>query len=271
MQKTVNKKTQIVAEPPAWHMLPLLHTSDEVKFWLDHYWNKLGLPDGERSRLAITQNRREFARWTGRRLNPLALGCYCYLPGSKSDPPPSTMAHVATETTMDLTNGKQLLFPGFDLMLPPKLIKSNVNSRHRHLIFVEPDLLELGTEVTVAHELIHLADRYQGQPRRHRCHGYDSIAADEAAITGYDPERLRQLLRDESARREATLRASRPFKYLYVCPHCNKEYPRVRRYPRPVSCGACDRTYNPQYLLVLRSSELISSSTVSCDTEELLD
>ncbi len=49
-------------------------------------------------------------------------------------------------------------------------------------------------EVTVAHELIHLADRVNGTPRRHRHHGYDSIAADEAAVTGYSLEELRRFL-----------------------------------------------------------------------------
>jgi hypothetical protein len=256
MPTSAKKKVQKpVAEPPAWHNMPLLNGTDDVKRWLDHYWNKLGLPAAEQLRLALTQDRREFARWTGRRLNPLALGCYCYLPGSSHDTPPATLALAAMEQPLVAECGvdhQQLFLPGMTLPSFPRS-RSSSTARHRHLIFIEPELEVMGTEVTVAHELIHLADRFRGQPRRHHCHGYDSIANDEAAITGYDPELLRQLLRDESNRRESVLRASRPVRYIYLCSHCNKEYPRVRRYPRPVSCGSCDRSYNPRYLLVLHS------------------
>jgi hypothetical protein len=258
MPKTASKKSsQVVAEPPAWHLLPMLHAGDDIRQWLEHYWAKLGLPDNELGRLAITQDRREFARWTGRRLNPLALGCYCYLPGSHEDAIQTTRAQAVSDVQApagDHVASLQLALPGFEPSSPISRAKLVADvRRHRHLIFVEPDLLPLGREVTVAHELIHLADRVRGRPRKHHCHGYDSIAADEAAITGYDPDLLRQLLRDESTRREAVLRQARPVRYLYYCQHCGKEYPRVRRYPRPVSCGSCDRAYNPKYLLVLRS------------------
>ena len=107
-------------------------------------------------------------------------------------------------------------------------------------------------EVTIAHELIHLADRVNGTPRRHRHHGHDSIAVDEAAITGYDLEELRQLLLEESDRRERIRREIRPIRYLYECPHCGKEYPRTRRYSQAVSCSSCDKKYNPQFSLRLR-------------------
>ncbi len=108
-------------------------------------------------------------------------------------------------------------------------------------------------EVTVAHELIHLADRVNGTPRRHRHHGYDSIALDEAAVTGYGLEELRRLLHEESARRERLRRERRPIRYWYECPHCGKEYPRTRRYSQAVSCSKCDKSYNPQFRLRLRT------------------
>ena len=107
-------------------------------------------------------------------------------------------------------------------------------------------------EVTVAHELIHLADRVNGKPRRHHHHGYDSIASDEAAITGYDLVELRCLLHEESMRREHMRRARRPIRYLYECPNCGKQYPRARRYSQAVSCSTCDSRYNPQFRLLLR-------------------
>ncbi len=260
--------TPVVAEPPAWHTLPFVNANDDVCQWLEHYWAKLGLPAHERTRVALTQDRREFARWTGRRLNPLALGCYCYLPPTHSEAPSTTLAYAASEAlTMPAEMAPGTLGPS-GVVDRSLITKSRATSRHRHLIFVESDLLPLGVEVTVAHELIHLADRVAGHPRRHHCHGYDAIAADEAAVTGYDPDLLRQLLRDETTRREGVLRSSRPIRYIYVCPRCGKEYPRVRRYSRPVSCGTCDRSYNPDYLLILQSSP--SSAQATLDEREYI-
>ena len=114
--------------------------------------------------------------------------------------------------------------------------------------------MPLGIEVTVAHELIHLADRVHGTPRRHRCHGHDAISVDEAAITGREPELLRELLARRDGRREASLRALRPYRYLYLCPNpLSAEYPRVRKYTRAVSCGRCDQQFNPLFLLRLHA------------------
>ncbi len=260
VKKAKKGAQRVISEPPAARVLPVIHASTAVERWLEHYWAKLNLPPHERQRLAITQDRQEFARWTGRRLNPLALGCYCYLPGAQEDGQPQmSMAHTAGDGPVAGEHAVMMQLSLFTSDAPPTPATKPTNAptpRHRHLIFIEPDLLELGTEVTVAHELIHLADRVQGRPRRHHCHGYDAIAADEAAITGRDPELLRQLLRDETARRDAVLREAHPYRYLYVCPNCGKEYRRVRRYPRPVSCGVCDRSYNPKYLLVLKSADL---------------
>jgi len=270
-KKNQSKAKAATAEPPAWHLLPVINISDDAQRWLQHYWQKLELPAAEQERLAITQDRREFARWTGRRLNSLALGCYCYLPGTHDTAHHNNHAAVVNEPGYhpDIMPTRQMSLPGIDattasLLRSPTRTRTSV--RHRHLIFIEKDLVPLGIEVTVAHELIHLSDRFRGQPRRHHCHGYDAIAVDEAAITGYDPDMLRQLLRDESARREKSLRAVRPVKYQYVCKHCGKLYPRVRRYPRPVSCGACDRAYNPKYLLVLQSSATVTAD-VDIDDE----
>ena len=105
----------------------------------------------------------------------------------------------------------------------------------------------------MAHELKHQADRVNGTPRRHRHHGYDSIAADEAAITGYALEELRVVLHEESARRERLRRERRPIRYLYECPNCGKQYPRTRRYSQAVSCSSCDKSYNPLFKLSLRT------------------
>ncbi|HVB74539.1 MAG TPA: hypothetical protein VNE38_13370 [Ktedonobacteraceae bacterium] len=220
--------------PPPRQADPIIHGSPIIQRWLIHYWHKLQLPEQELAGLAITQDRQEYARWTGKRLNPLALGCYCYLPA------PITMRARAH------THAPLQALPGF-----ADTAHRNTPA-HRHLVFIEPDMQPQSIEVTVAHELIHLSDRVRGTPRRHRHHGYDAIAADEAAVTGYQLEELRGLLHEESARREHQRRERRPIRYLYECPNCGKEYPRARRYSQAVSCSKCDSSYNSQFRLLLR-------------------
>lgn len=268
-------------EPPTLDMLPLVNAGGDVARWLAHYWAKLRLPAEAARQLAITDDRQEFARWTGRRLNPMALGCYCYLPNASG-----TSVDIGCGDSPDLLNAESAhlraaLAPAAPARLQPplpglvpvdvaesaetlaELARLDLSDHevaaavprgtdYRHLIFIEPGMLPVSIEVTVAHELIHLADRVRGTPRRHRCHGYDSISVDEAAITGHDPEFLRAQLRDETTRREEALRRIRPFRFVYVCPVCHREYPRVRRYTRPVSCGRCDHHYNLAFLLELR-------------------
>ncbi len=223
--------------PPPRQAGPIIYGSPLIQHWLTHYWQKLQLPTQEMSRLAITQNRQEFMRWTGKRLNIMVLGCYCYLP---APPAPRTRSYkirpLQSRSGLVGDTASELHAHG-----------------HRHLIFIEPDMQPKSIEVTVAHELIHLADRVNGTPRRHRHHGYDSIAADEAEVTGYEVDELRRLLHEESARREHLRRERRPIRYYYECPNCGKEYPRTRRYSQSVSCSSCDKSYNPKFRLLLRS------------------
>lgn len=217
-RSTQSSRAKLPAPPPL-GTAPVLHGDQALlEHWLQHYWAKLQIPTNELSLLAITQDRREFCHWTGKRLNVMALGCYCYLPVSA---------------------------------LSPRLRKytSSDHVSHRHLIFIEPDMHPKSTEITIAHELIHLADRVNGTPRRHHHHGYDSIAADEAAVTGYDLEELRQLMVMESEKIERARSAQRPHRYLYACPQCGKTYPRHRRYTVDVSCSSCDKSYNQRFRL----------------------
>ncbi len=233
-----------IPAPPLGQETPIIHGNPVLHKWLTHYWQKLQLPPSELERLAVTQDRQEFMRWTGKRLNILALGCYCYIPT-----PSTTRARVHLRK-----RGPAQSLPGFGNSTQAAQANRTAHPGHRHLIFIEPDMKPQSIEVTMAHELIHLADRVRGTPRRHRHHGYDSIAADEAAVTGYSLEELRHLLHEESTRREHLRRARRPIRYLYQCPHCGKEYPRARRYSQAVSCSSCDSRYNPQYKLMLRGA-----------------
>lgn len=251
-------------DPPAREQLPLVNAGSDVAQWLEHYWRKLKLPVEQAQFLAVTDDRAEFARWTGRRLNPMALGCYCFLPLSPDD---ATQAEAASSSNLTAPSSQvvrlQPTLPGFvsdseaSSAVMGVTTLSNTASQsapdrvqeYRHLIFVASDLMVEGIEVTVAHELIHLADRVSGTPRKHHCHGHDSISTDEAALTDRDPEWLRELLAEETRRREAALRQAHPYRYVYVCPNCGKEYPRVRRYSRAVSCGHCDQRFNAAFLL----------------------
>ena len=214
-----------VPVPPLLQAEPIIHGDQAAVWrWLTHYWQKLQLPVQELCLLAITQDRQEYGLWTGKRLNTMALGCYCYIPALPL---------------------RQRKASGYE-----------EHTKHRHIIFIEPDMQPKSIEVTIAHELIHLADRVNGTPRRHHHHGYDAIAADEAAITGYGLEELRLLLHEESVYREQKRRERRPIRYLYECPSCGKTYPRTRRYSQSVSCGSCDKSYNPQYKLLLSQTLL---------------
>jgi hypothetical protein len=230
------RRTSLPAPPPR-QVEPIIHGSSLLQHWLLHYWQKLQLPTQELSRLAITQDRREYMRWTGKRLNIMVLGCYCYVPAPNVSRMRSQKHRSAQSRPGSNATGAS----------------HSDASGHRHLIFVEPDMQLKSIEVTVAHELIHLADRVNGTPRRHRHHGYDSITADEAAVTGYPVDELRRLLHEESTRREHLRRERRPIRYFYECPHCGKEYPRARRYSQSVSCSSCDKSYNPMYRLMLRN------------------
>jgi hypothetical protein len=250
--------------PPSLDVLPLVHASSQAESWLRHYWEKLKIPASQLGFLALTMDRQEFAEWTGRRLQSMALGCYCYLPlsniagaATEHSAAPSIVEVATEERTASRAPSLQPTLPGFEAFTVPFTDNEYALAPagdFRHLIFIEPGMLERGIEVTVAHELIHLSDRVKGRPRKHQCHGNDSISVDEAAITGRDAETVRRELAEETRRREESVRRIRPYKYFYYCPRCNRSYPRVRRYARPVSCGHCFHHYNPDYVLRMRLS-----------------
>src|SRR5579864_9673792 len=77
--------------PPPRQVGPIIYGSPLIQHWLTHYWQKLQLPAQELNRWAITQDRQEYMRWTGKRLNIMVLGCYCYLPGPSASRTPHAL------------------------------------------------------------------------------------------------------------------------------------------------------------------------------------
>src|SRR5579871_5824798 len=92
-------RTSAAPSPPLRQVGPVIFGDHAtIQRWLTHYWQKLHLPDCELSLLAITQDRKEYMRWTGKRLNSMALGCYCYIPASRA----SQHIHGRNRTTTQL-------------------------------------------------------------------------------------------------------------------------------------------------------------------------
>src|SRR5579859_2543367 len=123
----VAARKHIAPAPPSFQSGPIVHATQGVQHWLAHYWQKLQLPSHELERLAITQDRQEYMRWTGKRLNTMALGCYCYLPAPYSSHP-LTRTHTRIRKTPH-----SLTLPIVETEALPQ------TSGHRHLIFIEPD------------------------------------------------------------------------------------------------------------------------------------
>src|SRR5579872_1150004 len=88
-----------VPAPPPRQAAAIIHGDPTVQRWLAHYWQKLRLPAHELSLLALTQDRQEFTRWTGKRLNSMALGCYCYL---SAPPRKGAINRIPTRRARDL-------------------------------------------------------------------------------------------------------------------------------------------------------------------------
>src|SRR5947209_16517941 len=80
----VTARKHTAPAPPPRQVGPIIHAPHTIEDWLTHYWQKLNLPANELSRLAITQDRHEYMRWTGKRLQSMVLGCYCYVPAPSS-------------------------------------------------------------------------------------------------------------------------------------------------------------------------------------------
>jgi SprT protein len=104
------------------------------------------------------------------------------------------------------------------------------------LISLNPQLFEHPTEIdrTLRHELAHILAQFRAGRRRVLPHGAEwRQACCDLGIA--DEKRCHNLpfKVSESARR-----------YLYKCPQCQRDFPRVRRITRAVACLACCRAHN---------------------------
>jgi SprT protein len=104
------------------------------------------------------------------------------------------------------------------------------------LISLNPRLFEYPAEIdrTLRHELAHILAQFRAGRRRILAHGVEwREACGDLGIS--DEKRCHNLPFPVSERVR---------RYLYSCPGCRRDYPRVRRIKRAVACLACCRAYN---------------------------
>lgn len=106
----------------------------------------------------------------------------------------------------------------------------------KSLVRLNPKLLQFGTEevdTTLRHELAHLVARFRAGRRRIAPHGpewrqacRDLGLADEKRCHDLPLPRMRQRTR-----------------HRYHCPHCRRDYARVRPFRKAVACLECCRAH----------------------------
>jgi len=104
------------------------------------------------------------------------------------------------------------------------------------LISLNPRLIEHPSEIdrTLRHELAHILAQFRAGRRRIPPHGAEwQQACVDLGIA--DEKRCHNL---------AFPAQTYAARFVYCCPNCHKEFPRVRRVRRAVACLACCRKYN---------------------------
>jgi SprT protein len=107
------------------------------------------------------------------------------------------------------------------------------------LISLNPRLLEYSIEIdrTLRHELAHILAQFRAGRRKISPHGVEwQQACIDLGIA--DEKRCHNL--PFPARTFAA-------RFIYCCPNCRQEFPRVRRVRRAVACLACCRKHNGGY------------------------
>ena len=105
------------------------------------------------------------------------------------------------------------------------------------LISLNPRLFEHGTaeiDRTLRHELAHLLAKFRAGRRRILPHGKEWRAACNDLGIG-DEKRCHNL---------PFLIRERVRRFLYKCPNCKRDFPRVRKIRRAIACLACCRAHN---------------------------
>ena len=104
------------------------------------------------------------------------------------------------------------------------------------LISLNPQLVHHPGEIdrTLLHELAHILAQFRAGRRRILPHGAEwRQACCDLGIA------------DEKRCHSLPFRVSeRARRYLYECPHCQRDFPRVRRIKRAVACLTCCRAHN---------------------------
>lgn len=114
----------------------------------------------------------------------------------------------------------------------------------QHLVLINLSRIDLSKpkslEIVVAEEFLHMRNWLDGDRRRHAKHGHDRIAYWVAELTGSSIEDVRTCLLP---------RQSRPARYLYRCPGCQRTIERRRR--GTWSCGRCAPAFDPRFVFQL--------------------
>jgi SprT protein len=106
----------------------------------------------------------------------------------------------------------------------------------QRLISLNPQLIHHPVELdrTFRHELAHLLAQFRAGRHRILPHGVEWRRACHDLEIG-DEKRCHNLPFPVSERAR---------RYLYKCPHCDRDFPRVRLIKRAVACVACCRAHN---------------------------
>jgi SprT protein len=160
-------------------------------------------------------------------------------PAGETPACPTAETAVILQTARDLLNANGAARIANDLRVEwnPRLKTAAGRADYREkLISLNPRLLEYPIEIdrTLRHELAHILAQFRAGRRKISPHGVEwQQACIDLEIA--DEKRCHNL--PFPARTYAA-------RFVYRCPNCRQEFPRVRRMRRAVACLACCRKHN---------------------------
>jgi SprT protein len=155
------------------------------------------------------------------------------------NPGTATEAVALQSTARDLlrTNGADRIVNELRVEWNSRLKTAAGRADYRQkLISLNPRLSEYPTEIdrTLRHELAHILAQFRAGRRRISPHGAEwQQACVDLGIN--DEKRCHNL---------PFLARTHAVRFIYRCPNCRQEFPRVRRVRRAVACLACCRKHN---------------------------